>query len=117
MIKIKSHSDQERIGKLDRRIIIQGYTVIQDDYGGEIVTFADLAEVWANVDFKHNTSDEAEESSRLTATTDTLFTVRYDERFFDKKNRIIWKTKEYNIKSIVELGRKEYILMTCELKE
>lgn len=57
-------------GARDRLIVFQRYTVVVDDYGGEVQSWGDLQEAWARV--KYGTAQErrqaAQESSAQTAT-------------------------------------------------
>jgi len=117
MIKVNEHSKNERIGLLRRRITIKSYAPTQDVYGGEVVTWSDLKTVWANVDYSNRTSDEKDESSRITAFTDIVFTIRYDATILDKKLRVSYRSKLYDIKSITEEGMEQFLILRSELKE
>lgn len=107
----------ERIGKLSEVITMQAATSEKDAAGGESIIWTDLKTIWANVDYSQTGSDEKEESKRLTAFTMVTFTIRYDAELWDKKNRINYKSNLYDLKSITELGRQQYLVITTELKE
>lgn len=107
----------ERIGRMDRRITVQGYTETKNDFGEKITDFTDLATVWAAIDYENKGTTEAYEATRETATTTVTFTIRYNKDYRNKKNRILYDEQLYDIISVKEDGRKRFLLLECELKE
>lgn len=107
-----------RFQKLDRRITLQGYAEVKNDYGEKEISFSDIATVWANVQYPNRGLSEAFHAQRETAVTTVLFTIRYNDSYKDKKNRILYNSQVYDIISIVEKGeRRQYLLIEAQLKE
>jgi SPP1 family predicted phage head-tail adaptor len=90
-------------GKLDRRITIQRQTVTQDSYGQDVVTWTDLATVWAEVGAVRGIERFA--AMQTVAEVDTRFVIRH--RDVGPKDRISYGGRTYDIKSVIEIGRRE----------
>lgn len=96
-----------RAGNLDRQITLQQVTTVQDAYGEEIETWADLSPdptVWANV--RPVRGRELEGKPGVIAEADTVFKIRH-RTDLTRRMRISYNGDLYNIKSINELGRRE----------
>ena len=93
-----------RAGVLDRRITIEVNNEVQDEFGGLTPLWAPFATVWARV--APVTGKETFLSDQVTASADTLFRIRYLVGL-DTKMRIVYNEKNYNIKNILEIGRRE----------
>ena len=109
----------EQIGKLDRRISIEAYTETLSDSGAETLEWEELMMVWAGITYANNTAGHPErlESNRETAVTNIVFRIRYGKDFLDKKLRVIFDEKEYDIISITEDGRREFLNLSALLHE
>ena len=93
--------------QLDRIITIQQRTVARDpSFGGEIVTWVDLDEVWAS--FRPRTATERfeNESNIELASNTAAFRVRYRSDV-DETMRIVHDGHEWDIEGIVEVGRRD----------
>jgi SPP1 family predicted phage head-tail adaptor len=98
------------IGKLDRWITIQSEVDTQDTDGSYTKTWTTFKQVWASkVDKSGN---EGLEQARDTATTSTIFKIRYLSKL-TQKHRISFNGTTYDIEIIKELGRREGQELTC----
>ncbi len=93
-----------RAGALDRRIKIEAHSEVQDEFGGLTTVWLPFVTVWARV--APVTGKETFLSDQVTASADTLFRIRYLIGL-DTKMRIVYDGKNYNIKNIIEIGRRE----------
>ena len=106
------------IGMLDRRIIIEKKVVTQDpDYGTEVVTWATLATVWANVQDVLPSRSEAVQRGLEIARNQTRIRFRYRSDVTSAM-RITLLDGTGRVLQIVggpaELGRHEYTEVVCE---
>ena len=92
--------------QLDRIITIQQRTVTGDGFGGEVVTWADFAEVWAS--FRPRTSTETfrNESNITQAETTAAFRIRWRDDL-DETMRVVFEGDEWDIEGIIEVGRRD----------
>lgn len=92
------------IGKLDRQIVIQRKTTTRDSEGGAVETWADYRTVWAEkLDVG---GSKGFRGGALRPETETVFTVRWNANF-TQLDRIVYRSTNYSILSIAEIGRKE----------
>lgn len=93
-------------GNLDRRVTLERYTAVLDDYGGEVRTWIALATVWARVE--QRTGYERSASNQVQAGAVTLFTIRWQQALADlnPKDRILYDGRYWDIESVAELGRR-----------
>lgn len=103
------------IGKLDKRVTFQAYTLASDGIGGQVKTWANLATnptVWASV--LAGSGREAFLEDRTTATAMVMFTIRNRDDL-DERMRIQWDGETYNIREIKhEGGRPLYLRIMAE---
>jgi SPP1 family predicted phage head-tail adaptor len=116
-MNVNRYNKKENIGRLDRRVTIQGYTENQNDFGEKEITFSDLATVWAKIEYQSKGTDEEFHAKRETAVTSVLFTIRYKADYRSKKNRIVYEGEVYDIISVRENGRRHYLIIEAKLKE
>ena len=101
------------IGTLDRKIVIERYTATRDAYGGEVVTWAILATVWAGVEYGQKISDEKQDTAKQIATKNIVFNIRYSTAYTEK-DRILFESEYYDILNITHLGRKRFTVIEAE---
>ena len=103
------------IGRLDRYInIIQG-TFSQNGYGENIRSTSTLASVWARFEFQRG--DAGFEADTFIGTAKARVTIRYrSDLQISPKHYISYNSKEWFIRSIQEIGRKEGLLLEVEEK-
>ena len=104
------------IGDMDRRITIQSGSVTVNEYHGESLTWADVATVWAKVDWQAS-PDESQQADRKTATTKVDFTIRYAAAYRDKKLRISYDGMLFDVQTVLEIGRRRFLKLETKLYE
>lgn len=90
------------IGRLDRKIVIEGKTQAQNSYGEPVATWSTYHTAFAQV--QKAGGKEGEEASRITATN----MVRFKIRFFagiTEDMRVLYNGNYYDIIEIQELDR------------
>ncbi len=88
---------------LNNKISIERETLVDDNAGGDVSSWAELSEVWAKCEFK--SGDEKNDNGNLKTFVERDFTIRFyaDLRTAD---RIIYKDNYYNIRSIDNIDEK-----------
>lgn len=107
---------KESIGQLDERITIQSLTTAFDAYGSKTETWADLATVWAKIEYRQNVSDEEYLGARQVERTTVWFTIRW-RGDVTPKMRISYGGNYYDIATISKIGRRNYEKLEAELRE
>lgn len=93
-------------GRLDRRIAFQVAREDQSASGEVRLTFVDHAEVWA--ERRSQAAREAFKSDQRYAEVDEVFRIRYRTDVTpDAKMRIAFEGRAYDIKGVLEVGRRE----------
>jgi SPP1 family predicted phage head-tail adaptor len=101
-----------RAGTLRHRITIQQQTVTRDTFGGETITWADLATVWASK--AHKSSREFFAAQKINAETQELFVVRYRSGV-TAKMRVSYDNRYYDIIGAYDPdGRKRELHLLCK---
>ena len=90
-------------GKLDRRISIQGYTTVDDEYGNSVPAWTDIATVWASV--KQGTGREFIQAAALTPESRVVFTIRWMDDI-TTANRVLYEGRVHEIQDVREIGRR-----------
>lgn len=89
-------------GKLNKRITIQRQEKVVDENFITKMEYADYKTVWANT--KTITDTETDASEEFVSTSKVQFYVRYSAiKDLDKKDRIVFGDKTYNIHSVDNL--------------
>lgn len=98
-----------RAGGLDRRITIQRQSVAQSDSGEEVITWVDVAEVWARK--VENRGDERFAQQQAVGHAPKTFVIRWSSTVAEvtDEHRIVFDGRNFNITDIRELGRREGI--------
>ncbi|RMG81347.1 MAG: head-tail adaptor protein [Chloroflexi bacterium] len=105
-----------RIGELDRKVTLQSRTDTVDDYGGHVVSWADIDEVWAKVVWGPGSERELD-SDVLRGVSDVTFVIRYRSDARDRRMRVVYDGSYFDVKGIAELGRKRFLELRCKLVE
>ena len=102
-----------RAGRLDRRITIQTKVVTQDDFGGEVVSWATLAEVYAEK--IENRGAERFAAQQVVGAAIMTFRFRWSEvvKAVTVTHRITFDGREFDITAVREIGRREGIEVDC----
>jgi SPP1 family predicted phage head-tail adaptor len=101
-----------RAGELDRKVRLEQATLAANDFGEQIKTWSLLAEVWASRAVLSGT--ETFDSDQIAATALYRFRMYY-RTDLDARCRIVYEGKNYNIKFVAEIGRREGLDVTAEL--
>ena len=99
------------IGQLDRQITLKVATVTTNGNGERVNAWATYATRWAAIEYTGGgemISDDMALSSK-----EVKFTIRYDSTITEK-HRVNYRSKEYEIRLIQEIGRLDYMVLTCE---
>ncbi len=87
-------------GELRHRITIRKPSVTQDDIGNEIVSWGDFVKTWAAAQNLHGSEYFAAAARQAEKTV--KFKIRY-VRGIDTTMRIVFRDKEYDIKSVDDI--------------
>lgn len=91
-------------GRLDRRLTIESNEPIQDQFGSMTAAWLPFATVWGRVSPVSGT--EPFKSDQVTAAAATKFRIRWIDGLTESM-RIVYNGRNYNIKNIFEIGRRE----------
>ncbi len=96
-------------GERDREIVLQTATTTQDaDTGEEVTDWDDADELVLYAQWlPGNTRESYFAQQRLAAHVDGVFRIEYINRPSPGTNRIVWEDTTYDIKGVVEVGRRE----------
>lgn len=101
-----------RSGELRNRITIQQKSVTRDTYGGETVTWTDVATVWAAVE--PISGREYFSSQQIQAEVTTRIRIRH-KTGITPVMRVSWGTRLYDIISVIEINeRNREIHLMCK---
>lgn len=98
-------------GRFDRLITIQQNTETRDNVGGKADTWSTFAQIWAA--YKPITGIENVNADRIEAKGMVNFIIRYRSDITNAM-RISYDGQIYNIKSITELTRRQYLTIETE---
>jgi len=101
-------------GALSERIEIQEPTEARNDYGEELITWAQVACVWANVAYTNAGNREAVFGDQETAVTRTVFTIWHRDGLTEK-HRVVYASQNYDIMTIQAAGgHRNRLQLICE---
>lgn len=94
-------------GKLDRRLTLQRYGITYNEDNEPVEGFADLATVWASVQYASD--GERVRAAEVGATITIRFQIRYSSTVasVNPKDRVVYDGKVFDISAVKELGRRE----------
>lgn len=101
------------LGDLDRRISLYTSTTAYNSFGEPTLTWALNGSVWAGIAYE--VTPENFKSDQLIATQRMQFMIRY--KSLTEKWKVVYGGKTYDILSIEEVGRKNYLLLNCESRD
>jgi SPP1 family predicted phage head-tail adaptor len=95
-----------RAGDLNRRITIQRPEVDRSTEGDQVITWVDVASVWANVAPFRTRPAEDNRANQILAEAETKFICRWHSnlRELNPKWRISYQAKVYNIVLVLNLN-------------
>jgi SPP1 family predicted phage head-tail adaptor len=102
-----------RAGPLDRRITIKGKSVEQSDSGQEVVTWSDVATVWAAK--VENRGAERFAAMQIAGHAIRTFRFRWSPTVsvITVEHQVVCDGIEYDITDVREIGRHEGIEVDC----
>tara|TARA_R100000388_G_C7244428_1_gene163887 strand:- start:4042 stop:5019 length:978 start_codon:yes stop_codon:yes gene_type:complete len=101
------------IGKLDRLVEIKQATFTQNTYGEKVRTSTTIANVFARFEFKQGKAGY--DADTFVGTSPAKMTIRYTTNIDLSPNYFIrYNSKDWFIKSIQEIGRKEGLILIVE---
>jgi SPP1 family predicted phage head-tail adaptor len=101
-------------GTLDRRVVIQTYTVAKDSYGQAVKTWATHTTVQASMNY--DTGAEGETANEQVATSKVRWVIRYLSTVTEKM-RIYYGSDYYYIEQVKILGRLQYMELITEKRD
>lgn len=93
---------------------IREYSTTRDTYGQEVVTWSDLATVWAAYEYRMNTSDEEELADKKTAVAVVRWTLRYRDDIEPKMRLTDEAGNLYDILSVNYDPTKTYMVLETQ---
>jgi head-tail adaptor len=103
------------IGKLDRLVVIKQATFTQDGFGENIASNSTIATVWARFEFEKGKAGY--EADTFIGTAPAKMTIRYRSDIqISPKHYIEYNSKDWFIRSVEEIGRKEGLILRVEEK-
>ena len=103
------------IGRLDRLVVIKQATFTQDGFGENIASNSTLATVWARFEFEKGKAGY--EADTFIGTAPAKMTIRYRSDIqISPKHYIEYNSKDWFIRSVEEIGRKEGLILRVEEK-
>lgn len=99
-------------GQLDQRVTIQQESRVEDEAGGAVVTWVDVATVWAEV--KPLTGRERLHGQQLESPIDYRVTIRRRSDI-TAAMRLVWRGTPMQIRAVPDPGpRAAYMTLDCE---
>jgi len=97
-----------RAGELRHRVTIQEKSVTRNSYGEEVITWGDVATVWAAVEplARGPRGREFIEAQRAGAEITTLIRMRYRSGIAPEM-RVVYGSHTYDIKSVVHVEERQ----------
>ena len=86
-------------GRLDQRITLQAKSVVRDAMGGEVVTWQDVATVWASAEPLRGREFFA--AQQLQDETTVRFRLRWRSGVVPSM-RVLWRAQPYDIQSVID---------------
>jgi SPP1 family predicted phage head-tail adaptor len=106
-----------RFGSMDSRVAIQRATLTVNAYGERAESWATIATVWAEVQYKVG-GGESIQSDQVMSKQPIHFIIRYSSDVSDLKpsDRVSYKSNVYQIEGIQEIGRQEGLRIVTTLR-
>lgn len=103
-------------GRLDRRITIQRRSVTQSGSGAEVVTWQNVATVWA--ERVTGPGNERYVSAQFVGKSITTFRLRWSDTVKETttKHRVQFDGRDFDILDVQEINRREGLTLYCEAR-
>jgi len=108
-----------RIGKLDRKITIKFLSKSQNDFGEAVASYGSDFTTWARIDYKITGANENEEDNLIKSVQRVNFLIRYctNVASITSADRVVYNSQNYDIETVIELGRNTSLKLMCKLLE
>lgn len=95
-----------RAGKLNRRVTIQRKSITQSDSGEEIITWEDVATVWAGLKFERGSERFA--IKQIVGQSVVTFQVRWSRTVSEltSEHQILFDGREFDVQDVREIDRR-----------
>lgn len=104
------------IGRMDRRITLKTPTLTKNGIGESLKTYTTLDVVWAGIVYpKGLAMNEGEEAGIEKAIKPVEFTIRYRTDVNETVN-VYYQSQTYEVKRVVEIGRKQGLRLIAEVR-
>lgn len=100
-----------RPGTMDRRVTLERFTSVEDEYGDEIKTWAPLATVWAEV--RQQGGKEFLAADTINAVRRVVFFLRWIPGL-TVLDRVAYDGRHHDIEEVREIGRRDGVELHCE---
>lgn len=98
-------------GKFNERVTLQSKVAARTGIGEEVVTWADVATVWAHVEPIRGREFFA--AAQLQDATDHRVTIRY-RTGVTRDQRVVWRSQPLDIVSVIDVNaRRENLELMC----
>lgn len=106
-----------RFGSMDSRVAIQRATLTTNAYGERAESWATIATVWAEVQYKVGGGENVQ-SDQVMSEQRVHFIIRYSSDVSDLKpsDRVSYKSNTYQIEGVQEIGRQEGLRIVTTLR-
>lgn len=104
-------------GEMDREIMLQQEVKTENPLGGKSISYTDLYSVMAKIMYPTRQQVERVGAGKETAYQEVVFIARYLDDQMNKTKRIVFESANYDIKSIMLIGRRQYIRFVTEWRE
>lgn len=101
-----SKKRDNKIGKMDRRIEILGFTETQSGYGSPVRTWSTIAKRWGHVDFKPGKEKYDGLQEKV---FEPVAVQMYHYDLSAEKHRLKIDGEEYDVLSVYEIERQRFI--------
>lgn len=99
-----------RAGALDQRVTLQSRSVTQDAYGQDVITWVDIATVWAECQPLRGREFFAAMQVQQEQTVKVH--IRY-RTGIDQTCRLVWDGVNHDITGVIPVGRKDMLEIMC----
>ena len=100
-------------GTMDRRVTIQQKTILVNTLGEQVETLVDVATVWANK--RDMSARERFTAQQRLADVDTAFKIYY-RRDLNPRSVVVCEGITYDVRSVLELGRREGLVLEAKAR-
>lgn len=97
-------------GEFDQRVTLQQKSVTRAANGEEIITWQDVATVWASVEQMRGREFFA--AAQMQDAVDVRVKIRYRAGVV-REMRVLWRADPLDIVSVIEVGRKHLLELMC----